>query len=105
MIDETELLRTMRELRRETLHVWIERGWLSPVREDGDFRFRDIDVARARLIEEFRRDLALGDDALDVVLPLIDQLHGLRRELRRMAEAVSAEPDEVRQRIAAALRR
>ncbi|MEK9645164.1 MAG: hypothetical protein VW547_06425 [Alphaproteobacteria bacterium] len=80
-------------------------GGLSPVRNDGDFRFRDIDVARARLIDEFRPDLELGNDALDVVLPLIEQLHGLRRELQRMAEAVSAEPNEVRQRIAAALRR
>ncbi len=32
MLDETEVLRTFATLRRETLHVWIERGWLSPAR-------------------------------------------------------------------------
>ncbi len=34
------------------------------------------------MIDQFSRDLDLGDDAHDVVLPLIDQLHGLRRQLR-----------------------
>ena len=99
MLDETEVLRTFSTLRRETLHVWIGRGWLSPARTAGGFRFRDIDVARLRMIDEFSRDLDLGDDALDVVLPPIDQLHGLRHQLRLMSEAVAAEPEEVRVRI------
>lgn len=104
MIDERDLLARVSGLRRETLHVWIERGWVAPVREGGGYAFREIDVARVRLIEEFRTDLALGEDALDVILPLIDQVHGLRRELHRLAGAVHAQPEEVRKRIASALR-
>jgi hypothetical protein len=30
-------------------------------------------------------------------------VHGLRRELRRLADAVSAQPEDIRRRIAAAI--
>lgn len=103
MRSEQEILVTFGGLRQETLHIWIERGWLAPVREGGRYRFREIDVARIRLIEEFRTELDIGEDAMDVILPLLDQVHGLRRELRRLADAVSAQPDDVRNRIAKAL--
>jgi len=105
MRDEDDILATFADLRRETLHVWIERGWLVPQREGARYRFQEIDVARIRLIREFRTELQLDEDALDVILPLLDQLHGLRHELHRLADAVNAEPAEVRDRIAAALSR
>ena len=103
MRDEDDVLRIFSELRRETLHIWIRRGWLSPARQGGHYRFAEIDVARLRLIIEFRSDLELDDDALDVVLPLLDQLHGLRRELHRLADAVRAQPPAVCARISAHL--
>lgn len=103
MREETEILGLFSGLRRETLHVWIERGWLAPARGGEGYVFREIDVARLRLIVEFRTDLALDDDALDVVLPLLDQVHGLRRELNRLADAVNAQPQDVRARITAHL--
>lgn len=99
MMEEKELLRAFVDIRRETLHIWIERGWLSPEPVKDGFRFREIDIARLRLIVDFRTGLDLGDDALDVVLPLIDQVHGLRRQLHRMSAAVSSEPADVRSRI------
>ncbi|WP_193181788.1 chaperone modulator CbpM [Nisaea sediminum] len=103
MREETEILDLFSGLRRETLHLWIERGWLAPARAGGGYRFREIDVARLRLIFEFSTELAMDDEALDVVLPLLDQLHGLRRELQRLAGAVNAQPEEVRARIMAHL--
>ena len=99
MLSEQEFLATFAELRRDTLYVWIERGWLSPVRDGGAWQFREIDVARVRLIRELNEDLDLTADALDVVLPLLDQVHGLRRELRRLADAVDTQPPEIRNRI------
>ena len=103
MIDEDEVLARFGEVRRETLYLWIERGWVTPERKGSSFRFREIDVARVRLISEFRTDLELDTDALDVILPLLDQVHGLRAEIRRLADAVNQEPDEVRRRIARTL--
>ena len=103
MRSEQELLVDFDGLRRETLHVWIARGWIAPLRKGGGYRYREIDVARIRLIEEFRSDMDIGEDAMDVILPLLDQVHGLRRELRRLADAVSAQPEDIRRRIAAAI--
>jgi chaperone modulatory protein CbpM len=103
MLSEQEVLRHFAGLRVETLHVWIERGWLTPGRDRGGYSFREIDVARVRLIREFSSELDIGDDAMDVILPLLDQLHGLRRQLHRLADAVNAQPEEVRHRVAALL--
>jgi chaperone modulatory protein CbpM len=99
MIEEREVLGLFTDIRRETLYLWIERGWLAPEQGEAGFRFREIDVARVRLIREFRTELELDADAMDVILPLLDQLHGLRDQVRRLADAVSREPEDVRQRI------
>lgn len=103
MREESEILSIFSEFRHETLHVWIERGWLVPTRGRDGYRFQEIDVARLRLIFEFRTELELDDEALDVVLPLLDQVHGLRRGLRRLADAVNSQPQDVRARISAHL--
>jgi chaperone modulatory protein CbpM len=96
MITEREFLHAVAGIRRDRLHIWIERGWLAPGRGEGGWIFREIDIARARLIRELSEDLDIGEDALDVVLPLLDQVHGLRRELRRLADAIDAQPEEIR---------
>lgn len=64
----------------ETLEFWIEQQWLIP---DG-VKFSDCDVARARLIQELRSDFGVNDEGIDVILHLIDQLHGLRQALAHL---------------------
>jgi len=103
MRDEKEVLETFSGLRRETLQVWIDRGWLVPQRSRNGYRFQEIDVARIRLILEFRTELEIDEEALDVILPLLDQVHGLRKELHRLADAVNAQPDDIRERILSTL--
>lgn len=103
MMGEKEILGQYAGLRRETLHIWIEQGWVMPEREQGGYQFREIDVARVGLIFEFSTVLELSDDAMEVILPLLDQVHGLRHQLRCLADAVSNQPDDVRQNIAQSL--
>lgn len=103
MLEESDVLGTFSDLRRDTLRVWIDRGWIVPRREGGAYLFREIDVARIRLIREFHSDLEFGEDAMDVILPLLDQVHGLRRQLHRLAKAVDAQPEDVRRRVAESL--
>ncbi|MBC8268613.1 MAG: hypothetical protein H8E36_07695 [Rhodospirillaceae bacterium] len=103
MMGEREILGRYTDLRRETLHIWVERGWVLPERDQGGYRFREIDVARVGLIYEFSTELELDEDTMDVILPLLDQVHGLRHQLRCLADAVSAQPEEVRRRIARTL--
>jgi chaperone modulatory protein CbpM len=48
--------------------------------------FSDIDLARAQLIGDLRSDLGVNDEAVPIVLDLIDQIHGLRRLVRELVE-------------------
>ena len=103
MVSETELVRTVSGLGRDELRMWVDAGWVRPRYKSGRAVFSDVDVARVRLIVDMRDDLGLARDSIPVVLSLIDQLHGVRRELRRLAAAVESEPDEVRARICRAM--
>lgn len=94
------------DLGRSLIIDWIARGW---VRVDGsdpdDWHFAEVDIARVRLIRELRIDLAVDEQALPVVLSLVDQVHGLRRSLERAIRALDGQPDSIRQLVLAALDR
>ena len=103
MIALSDVLSRVGGLEEAELVAWIERRWVRAEPSDDGYRFRDVDVARVRLIVEIRRECALDDDALELVLPLLDQVYRLRRQLRALSDAVAAQPDDVRSRILAAL--
>jgi chaperone modulatory protein CbpM len=67
-----------------TLEFWIEQQWLIPAQIDVETRFSDTDVARARLIQDLKGDFGVNDEGVDVILHLVDQLHGLRRALKQL---------------------
>jgi chaperone modulatory protein CbpM len=62
-----------------TLDVWLEQRWLIPAETDAGANFSDIDVARAHFIRDLKADFGVNDEGVDVILHLVDQLHGLRR--------------------------
>jgi chaperone modulatory protein CbpM len=74
------------------LTVWIERQWLRPDSQGGEIAFNDADRARLAMIVEFRRDLSIDDEAMPVVLDLVDRLHAARAQLRSLLEAVAGLP-------------
>ena len=82
------------------LEGWVAAGWLTPNAEEGMQQFSEIDVARARLIQDLRRDIGVKDEGIGVILDLIDQLHGLRRTLGHLLTALHAQPQELRARLA-----
>jgi chaperone modulatory protein CbpM len=86
------------------LTAWVEAGWLAPRRERDADDFSEADLARARLIRDLQHDMGVNEEAIPIVLDLIDQVHGLRRMLREVATAVSAQPDDTRRRIVAEVR-
>ncbi len=78
---------------------WIELTWLRPDGSPGGWTFREVDVARVRLIAELR-GLQMDDDAMPVVLSLLDQLYAARRRMRLLQQAVDeTAPDAVRDRL------
>jgi chaperone modulatory protein CbpM len=71
-------------LQIQTLEIWLEQRWLIPQKTSDGIQFSDIDVARARLIHELKNDLGANDEGIDVILHLMDQLHGMRRALEQL---------------------
>ncbi len=87
------------------LAVWIKQGWVLPVEEKGRFLFDEADVARVRLIAELRRDLGVNDEAVPVVLRLLDQVYALRKALGDLNGAIQALPADFRARLKAELQK
>jgi chaperone modulatory protein CbpM len=100
MIAEKDVIGLIDGLARAELRAWVRAGWVRPARRGRRYVYREIDVARIRFILEIRHDLRVGDDAVPVVLSLVDQIHGLRGTLKALAAAVEAQPEPVRRNIA-----
>ena len=100
MMAETELLAAIEVLDVDTLQRWIVLGWIRPLQDDAGTRFDAADVERVRLICDLHFELQIEEDAMPVVLSLMDQLYAARRSLRRLATAVAAQPAAVRGQIA-----
>ena len=93
MVDRREFMIRAR-IEASTLEMFISEEWVIP-RRDGDAEdFTDADVARAHLIRDLKTDIGVNDEAIGVILHLIDQLHGVRRTLR---EALRRGPSAVDQ--------
>ena len=82
-MDKQKFLETS-GLQVQVLDVWIEQQWLIPEKTPSGMRFREIDVARARLIRELQSEIGANDAGIDVILHLMDQLHGMRRVLAQL---------------------
>ena len=72
------------DLEVETLDIWLEQHWLIPDQTSGGLNFSEMDLARAHLIRDLKADFGVNDEGVDVVLHLVDQLHGLRRALAQL---------------------
>lgn len=71
-------------LQVQVLEFWLEQRWLLPEELAGEPRFREIDIARAQLIRQLKDDLGANDAGIDLILHLMDQLHGVRRVLAEL---------------------
>jgi chaperone modulatory protein CbpM len=104
MIEFDSVVRIVSGIGATELRSWVEEGWLRPVNRQGAYVFDEIDIARARLIRDLRRQLAIGPEAMPVVLHLLDQVYAMRRALRTVNEAIAAQPLALRRNLHAALK-
>ena len=115
MIAFDELLRRFAgldsELDRAELSRWIENRWILP-EGDGEhglepgterWVFHEVDIARVELILHIRREYAVDDEAMALVLGLLDQVYSLRRQMRRLCHAIEGQPPGIRDAIRKAL--
>jgi chaperone modulatory protein CbpM len=76
-------------LNPDDLRRWIAEGHVRTDRAADDLIFTEIDVERVRLILELRDLMQVNEEALPIVLSLLDQIYELRRRMR----ALGVEPD------------
>lgn len=122
MIGFDELLRRFAGLERTEFVRWVENRWVVPDQQAADqqqadqqppnqqaagagerWTFREVDIARVELILHIRREYAIDDEATSLVLGLLDQVYQLRRQMRRLCDAVEAQPPEIRDAVRQAL--
>lgn len=100
---ETQVIAAVTQLTRTRLHSFVQADIVTPVLTDAGPEFRDIDRVRLELLCDLTEAFDLEEDALAVIMSLIDQLHTTRSDLNRVLTAVSAESEDVQRRISEAL--
>jgi len=103
MIALNELLGRVHGLDQRELVHWVENRWVLAEKHGDTLLFHEVDVARVELIQEIRHEFAIDDEAVPMVLGLLDQVYGLRRQLRRLCDALALQPSEVQEAIRRAL--
>jgi chaperone modulatory protein CbpM len=99
MADDAETLRRLR-IEVTTMQHWVSAGWIAPQSHG----YSETDLARACLIRDLREAMGVNDEGVAVALGLLDQIHGMRRALRRVAATVHGLPEPARQELLAVLR-
>ena len=105
MIGLDELVRRFAGLDRVELRRWIENRWIVP-EQPGEETPVAIPRGRyraGRADPAFRREFAIDDEAMPLVLGLLDQVYSLRRQMRRLCDAIEGQPTDIRDAIRLAL--
>lgn len=64
----------------EMILTFIQEEWVIPRDEDA---FDDEDVARIRLIQELREEFGVNNEAIPIILNLLDQINRIHIELQK----------------------
>lgn len=102
---ETEAIEAIQELTGARLVSFVQARIVQPLASPEGPRFREADLARLQLLCDLCESFEMPEETLALVMSLIDQLNTARGDLRALMQAVAAEPDEVRTRIHASVRR
>ncbi|MCP5037958.1 MAG: hypothetical protein GY945_10205 [Rhodobacteraceae bacterium] len=99
MFSERDTIRQVPGLSKSRLQICIREGWVSAATGEQGLSFAEIDVARLQLICTLQDDIGVDTDLLPTLLSLLDQVYGLRQDLRDVMRAVDAQPSDVRAQI------
>jgi len=96
---EDETLAAVTRLTPARLTRFVQAEVIHPAEGSGGRVYRRVDLARIELLCDLCDDFDLGDEALGMVMSLIDQLHSTRGDLRALMLALGEEPQDVRARV------
>jgi chaperone modulatory protein CbpM len=89
MMETGEFL-THTRIEAHVLEAWIDYGWLLPRRDVDVHHFSELDLARAQLIRDLQENMGVNGEGVSIILDLVDQIHGLRRTLRKVLSSTAA---------------
>ncbi|WP_217903908.1 chaperone modulator CbpM [Bordetella genomosp. 4] len=72
------------ELPAPTLELYLEQQWIIPEQTSTGVTFCEMDIARVHLIQDLKVNIGANDEGIDIILHLIDQVHGLRYALAQV---------------------
>ena len=108
MFTEEEVLRLIPDLSRDELFEFVEAGWIKPEENSSAgaaaFVFLQVDVARAQFITDLRHDMRVNDEAVPVILSLVEQVHALRNDLDTLAKSIQTQGPDIRTKIVETIR-
>ena len=100
---EDQAIAAITTLTRTQLVSFIEAEIIVPLHTENGIVFRQVDLVRMELLCELTEHFSLNDDALSIIISLIDQLHNTRGELDCILQAIKNEPGDVRTRLGKAI--
>ena len=75
------------------LDDWLDREWLIPDSPFSasmtDHMLAEVDAARAHLINDLQGSFGVNNEGIDIILHLLDQLHGLRHAVTHIRHEVT----------------
>ena len=95
MLTERDLLSRVQRLTVTRLRVWVAQGWIKPADAMAQ-AYSEADLARAVLICNLEDELGFDEEDVPVLLNLIDQIHGLRAELKGLLDVLEDLPPDLR---------
>ena len=98
-LTEEQLIDAIARLTSDRLSEYLAAEIVIPQQSEQGLVYQRLDVARLELACELHDQYDMEADALSMMISLIDQMHGLRAELRDVLNAVEAQPDPVREKL------
>lgn len=72
---------------------------ITPVQTPKGPGYHTLDVRRLTLLCELTDDFEVNEDALVIIMSLLDQLHGAQHKLEHIKQAIAQEPTETKLRL------
>lgn len=94
-----QVIEKVASLTAERLSYFERLRIVTPVSTPQGLRYKTLDVRRITLLCELTDDFEVNEDALVIIMSLLDQLHGAHRKLDQVVQAISAEPSETKLRL------
>jgi len=94
-----QVIDTVASLTAERLSYFERLRVVTPVTTSDGPRYRLLDVRRITLLCELTDDFEVNEDALVIIMSLLDQLHGAHSSLEQVMKAISAEPADIKVRL------